>query len=121
MLAQHFLIDIAMVVGETKKYAACLLFVDHQGLKRLKKEHKMQDVEDAEFLKSEVVEDEVRKLIDNVNNKVNSWERLVRYHFILDIPSVEGGELTPTLKLRRNTILEKYKANVEEIYGESGS
>jgi long-chain acyl-CoA synthetase len=116
MLNQHPLVDMAMVIGEKKKYAACLLFVDHAGVDRLKKELKKETLSDEELLAQERVKKDMETLLQNVNQRINHWEKLVKYKFILDKPSIEGGELTPTLKLRRNNILNKYEAVVEAIY-----
>lgn len=116
MLNQHPLVDMAMVIGEKRKYAACLLFVDRAGISRLRKELKKESIPDEELLDLDTVKKDMQALLNNVNQKINRWEKLVKYKFILDTPSIEGGELTPTLKLRRNNILNKYEDVVEAIY-----
>lgn len=116
MLNQHPLVDLSMVIGEKRKYAACLLFVDHAGLKRLRKETGQSEVSDEELLESEKVRREMEVFLDSVNKRINHWEKLVKWKFIMDAPSIENGELTPTLKLRRSNILEKYEDVVEAIY-----
>lgn len=116
MLNQHPLVDMAMVIGEKRKYAACLLFVDHAGISRLRKELQKDSIPDEELLALDKVKKDMDILLETVNQKINRWEKLVKYKFIFDTPSIEGGELTPTLKLRRNNILNKYENVVEAIY-----
>lgn len=118
MLTQHPLIDIAMVIGEKQKYASSLLFPDMQAIKRLKKEHEMLNISDEEFLSSPFVKSEMESLMERVNKKINSWEKLVKYRFIMAQPTIESGEMTPTLKLKRSIILQKYQDVVDNIYGE---
>lgn len=118
MLCQHPLIDQAMAVGEKKKYAACVLFPDFGAMKRIKKEQGAENLSDEEFLKTPYVKSEMENLLKKVNQKINSWEKLVNYRFILAIPTIEAGELTPTLKLKRDVIHQKYHNEIESIYSE---
>lgn len=118
MLSQHALVDMAMAIGERQKYASCLLFPDMQAIKRLKKDQGKVDVSDVEFLESPFVKDEMESLLERINERINAWEKLVQYRFIMEIPTIESGELTPTLKLKREVILQKYQDVVENIYGE---
>nr|NGX43073.1 Long-chain-fatty-acid--CoA ligase FadD15 [Chlamydiota bacterium] len=118
MLCQNPLIDMAMVIGEKRKYASCLLFPDMGALKRIQKEQKMEDLSDEEFLKSPYVVEEIEKLLEKINKRINSWERVVKHRFILEAPTIEGGEMTPTLQLKRDIILQKFQDVVSNIYGE---
>lgn len=116
MLNQHPLVDMSMAIGEKRKHAACLLFPDFVALKRYRKELKNEVISDEELLNSPEVQEQMQDLLENVNGRINHWERLVKWKFIMETPSIESGELTPTLKLRRKTILEKYGDLVDAIY-----
>lgn len=118
LLCQHRLVDLAMIVGERRKYATCFLFPERSVLKRLKKEKKQESTPDEDFLESPFVQKEMETLLEHVNKKINSWEKLVKWKFILKTPTIEDGELTPTLKLKRGVILENNEELVEEMYGE---
>ncbi len=116
MLNQHPLVDMSMAIGEKQKYAACLLFPDFIALKRLKKELKKEEISDEELLNSTEVQKQMQELLENVNARINHWERLLKWKFVMETPSIEDGELTPTLKLRRGRILEKHEDVVNSIY-----
>jgi long-chain acyl-CoA synthetase len=118
ILTQHPLIDMAMVIGEKRKYAAALLFPDLAAVRRFKKEQKMENLTDEKFLKTPFVENEMEGLLKKANQKTNSWERLLKYRLIMTIPTIENGELTPTLKLKRDVIFQKYQDIIESIYTE---
>jgi len=58
----------------------------------------------------------IQKQIDEVNETLPRYEQ-IKYYKVLDKPfSVESGELTPTLKLKRRIVLEKYKDEIENMY-----
>jgi long-chain acyl-CoA synthetase len=55
--------------------------------------------------------------IDTVNEQFAKWEKVKQFRLTPDVWSVEGGHLTPTMKLRRKIVKQKYKHLYEEIYG----
>jgi long-chain acyl-CoA synthetase len=115
-ISQAPLIDMAMVIGENQPHASVLLFPDKNVLQNLKQLHNKVDLSDEEFLKSRFVIAEMEELLKELNSELNHWERIHDYRFILETPTIEGGELTPTMKLRRKKILEKYQNIVSDIY-----
>ncbi len=58
----------------------------------------------------------MENLFQDLNSHLNHWEHIHDYRFILKTPTIESGELTPTMKLRRKKILEKYRNIVSDIY-----
>lgn len=115
-LSKAPLIETAMVVGEDKKFVSCLLFPDFEVVKKLKKSNHMDEMSDEEFLKSPFIHEKMNELLKELNSKLNSWEQIQAYCFIPVVLSIEGGELTPTLKVRRNIILKKYQEQVDAMY-----
>ncbi|MEX1013189.1 MAG: long-chain fatty acid--CoA ligase [Waddliaceae bacterium] len=117
LLRLHTLVDMAFVVGEGHSAAACLLFPDIEVVHRLKQECQATDLTDEEFLESEEMQKQTQAIIDQVNGKINQWERIAYYRLILEPLSVEKGELTPsTMKIRREVVLDKYHDLIESIY-----
>ena len=57
-------------------------------------------------------------LIDNINKHLNKWEQIRAFRFILSPLTVESGELTPSMKIRRDVVAQKYKALIDEMYPE---
>lgn len=110
------LVEMAMVIGEGKKHVSCLLFPDYDVMRQWKKMHNLMNLSDEEFLESPVAKEEIQRLIEQVNSKINNWEHIFQYRFILEKPTVDGGELTPTLQLRRRVVLDKYQDLVDSIY-----
>lgn len=117
-LTKDPLIDMAMVIADRRSYATCLLFPDLDKVKKMQANLKMEDFSIEEFLKSPEVDQYVRKLLNSINRHLNHWEELRDYRIIFNHPSIEGGELTPTMKLRREVIEKKYIDLINSMYSE---
>ena len=61
----------------------------------------------------------IQEEVDHLNAKFGNWEKIKRFELTPDVWSIDGGQLTPTLKLRRKIVLEMYKPLYEKIYGQS--
>ncbi|MGQ3088198.1 MAG: long-chain fatty acid--CoA ligase, partial [Flavobacterium sp.] len=60
----------------------------------------------------------IKEEIDEVNKKFGHWEQVKKFEITPDLWSVDGGEMTPTLKLKRKAIKEKYQKLYDKIYRE---
>ena len=58
----------------------------------------------------------IQEEIDRLNDKFGNWEKIKRFELTSDIWSIEGGHLTPTLKLKRKIVMEKYIDLFHKIY-----
>ncbi len=113
---ESFLIDHIMVIGENKKTVSALIvpaipsltaWCEQQGLAFQTKE---------EMLKSQQVMKKFAELRDEFNKKFSEVERVKKFILVPDEWTVDTGEITPTLKLKRKVIQEKYKQVIAEIY-----
>jgi long-chain acyl-CoA synthetase len=110
------LIDMAMVVAEGRKFVSAVLFPNQEILDSLKASHNSMHMTDEEFLNSSFVRKEMNKLFDELNKHLNHWEQVRAYCFVPHPPSIELGELTPSLKLRREVIMKKYAHLIDALY-----
>ncbi|HEV8051654.1 MAG TPA: long-chain fatty acid--CoA ligase [Parachlamydiaceae bacterium] len=117
-LGRYPLIDMSMVVAEGRKFASCLLFPNLDVLKREKAKHKAENLSDEEYLKSDHIRKDINKLIHEVNNHLNHWEEIHAYRFILEPLTIQKGELTPSMKIRREVVAKKYGQIIDEMYEE---
>lgn len=113
------LIEAAMVIAEGRKYVTALLFANKDVLDHLKMTRHLQNMSDGDFLESDFVKNEMKVLIDNINEHLNSWEKIQEYRFISHAPSIESGECTPTLKLRREVIMKNHQSLIDSMYREA--
>lgn len=117
-LCESPLIDAAVVIGEKKKFASCLLFPDVNVVRRMKAKLNYADKSDNDFMETDVVKKEIKSIIDSVNSNINNWEKIQQYRIVMEPLTINNGELTPTLKIRRDVVIKKYQQLVNEMYGE---
>ena len=116
MKESHF-IDQIMVVGDGQKFVAALIQPAFDNALKWAAEngHDIKSAEDV--AKSKIIRTRIREDIDKFNRDFSHVEQIKDFRMVPDVWSVESGELTPTMKLRRKVVLEKYRGVVEEIYG----
>jgi long-chain acyl-CoA synthetase len=109
-------IDQVCLIGDAKKYISALIVPDFQELHRFSKHNGIPAFSDKELVASEQIKELIKKQVDEVNETLPRYEQ-IKYYKILDKPfSIESGELTPTLKLKRRIVFEKFKDEIENMY-----
>lgn len=109
-------IDQVVVIGNQKKFCSALIVPAYDNvIKRLKRD----GYKPSEPLsKDEKINDLIQKEVDKTNKHLSPWETIKKY-VLLDEPlSIDGGELTPTQKVKRPVVHEKYKKQIDLIYEE---
>lgn len=115
-LNQLFFVDTSLAIVEDRPYVSCLLFVDRDLLAALKKRLGLAHLSDEELLQTDYMQKEWSRALAQINARLNHWERIRAYRFILHKASIEGGEFSPAMKLRRPYIHTKYQDLIEEMY-----
>ena len=109
-------IDSIIVIGENQKFAAALIVPDFNHLKSwcVVKGHEYTNNE--EMVKSSVIFNRIKREIDKYNKYFGDTEKIKKYEIIDFEWTEKTGELTPTLKLKRKFIYEKYKNIIDKIF-----
>jgi long-chain acyl-CoA synthetase len=108
----------AAIIAEGKKFVSCLLFADFEIMDKYKSKFNAVNLSDEEFLSGKIIADKINNLIAKINAELNHWEQIQKYYLAKEPISVESGELTPSMKLRRSVVEEKYRDVIEEFYKE---
>ena len=95
-LTNSEIIEQAVVYGDSKPYLVCLLVINKD--------------------KKNYSNEEIKVEIEKINKKLSKIENIKKYFLIDESFSIENGMLTPTLKLKRFKIIQKYKNNFENLY-----
>lgn len=119
-MKQSRFIEQIMVIGDGEKMPAAFIQPSFDFIKEWGKIHSITiGTTNEEIISNLKVIERIQEEIDLLNHKFGNWEQIKRFELTPDIWSIEGGHLTPTLKLRRKIVLEKYKNLYSKIYGHS--
>jgi long-chain acyl-CoA synthetase len=116
-MKQSLFIEQIMVIGDGEKMPAAFIQPSFDIIREWAKKHQ-EDVGDLneEIASNPKVIARIQKEIDSINEKFGNWEKIKRFELTPNVWSIEGGELTPTLKLKRKVVREKYKELYDKIY-----
>lgn len=109
-------IDNIMVVGENQKFAAALVVPDFNHLRSWCKIKDVEYTTDSGMVADQQIRARLMKVIDLYNKEFGATEQIKKVEFMNTEWSTSSGELTPTLKLRRSVINEKYKQQIEKLF-----
>jgi len=116
LLKQYPLIGQAAAIGDKRKYVAALIVLDAEAAPAWAKANGVAFTDIASFACEPRVVAEVQRAVDDVNSKVSNVEAIKRFTVLPTEWTVDGEELTPTLKLKRRVIVEKYAGEIESLY-----
>lgn len=116
-LRAHPLVSHCMVVGDNRPYVAALVTIDEESLPHWKKQHdRSADVTLADLKDDPEFVADIQQAVDEANKAVSRAEGIRRFR-ILDADFTEaGGQLTPSLKLRRSVVVKECAADIEALY-----
>lgn len=115
-MKESMLIEQLAVIGENKKFVAALVVPAVEGLKDWCKNNSIEFNSLEEVAKNEKVIKAYEEEINQYNQDFGRWEQVKRFTLLPQEWSVESGELTPTMKLKRRVIYDRYKNEIEELY-----
>lgn len=110
------LIEQIMVLGENRKFPAALVVPNFETLKGWCRVKGIEYGSNETIVENKEVHEKFRKLIDEANKEFGKWEQVKQFALLPKEWSIDGGELTPKLSLKRKVILEKNKEIIEKIY-----
>jgi long-chain acyl-CoA synthetase len=112
---QHPLVSQCVVIGDRRPYLVALLTLDPEEAVKFAGEHGLGDDPDA-IASSEQVRHAIEDHIEKMNQKFARVEQVKKFKILPRDLSQEGGELTPTMKVKRNVVADKYAADIESLY-----
>ena len=116
-LKQSRFIEQAMVVGDGEKMPGAFIQINFTFVREWLKRHgETQIFTDIELTKDQRVRERIGKEIERINKRLGKWEQVKVFELTPDEWSIDAGHLTPTLKLKRRIILEKYKDIYNKFY-----
>jgi long-chain acyl-CoA synthetase len=112
---QHPLVSQCVVIGDRRPYLVALVTLDPEEAVKFASEHGLGDDPDA-IASSEQVRHAIEDHIEKMNQKFARVEQVKKFKILPRDLSQEGGELTPTMKVKRNVVADKYASKIESLY-----
>ena len=115
-MKENYFIEQMMVVGAEKKFVAALIVPSYTHLKPWCKENDITFSSNNELVKNAKVIELYQSIINNYNPEFNHVEQVKKITLLPNEWSIDSGELTPTGKMKRKVITEKYKTEIDKMY-----
>ena len=110
------LIEQVMVIGANEKFASALISPNFPLLHDWCAEHKIHYENNEELIQIQQVVEKIQKEVSEINKSLGSHEQISRIRLVKEEWTPATGELSPTLKLRRNIVASKYQHLIDDIY-----
>jgi long-chain acyl-CoA synthetase len=115
-LKESTFVEQIMVVGAERKFVGALIVPAFPNLKDWARKQGIADMPNEELIKQPKVLDMFRELVDSFNKYFNHVEQIKKFELLPHEWSIETGEMTPKLSIKRKVVMEKYHQAIEHIY-----
>ncbi len=111
-----FIEQIMVVGGDDYKYVAALIVPSFEQIFAWAKDNGLQQLNHSEIVDNSKIKDLINAEVEKYNQQFGKWEQIKKITLLSEEWSVETGELTPTMKLKRKVIYEKYQHKVNDLF-----
>ncbi len=108
----------AVLIGDKRKYISALIVPDFEVLTKWAERNGIEFSSNEDLIEKQLVKDLIQREIEKVNHDLARYEQVKKFALLPHELSQEGGELTPTLKVKRRIVNEKYKEIIDSLYAE---
>ena len=106
-----------MVIGEGEKMPAALIQPNFEFITDwIERKHKNIEKSMTSICASEIIQKRIQKEVNEANEHFGKWEQIKKFELTPEVWSIDEGHLTPTMKMKRKVIKERYKNRIENIY-----
>jgi long-chain acyl-CoA synthetase len=116
MLKADPFISQAMVYGDRKPYPVALITLNPDELTKFARDHGIVATDPAVLVRHPKIVDRVNRTIEEKNSQLQSYAKIKKFTILPMDFTQDGGELTPTLKVKRKVVSNKYLGAIEELY-----
>jgi long-chain acyl-CoA synthetase len=109
-------ISDAVVIGDRRKFLTCLVMIDYDNVSKFAQDENVPFTDFTSLCRAREINALIRAEIEKVNREVARVETIKQFRLIEQQLTAEDDELTPTMKLRRKFVNEKYKEMIEGMY-----
>ncbi len=116
LLQQSKFVDQIVLIGDKRRFNTALIVPDFDSLKEYAREHHVIFSSEKELSVNEKINDAIREDINKLQKDIAKYEQVRRFKLLGEPFTIESGELTPTLKIKRKVVEQKYADLIEAMY-----
>jgi long-chain acyl-CoA synthetase len=109
-------IEQVMVIGENQKFASAIISPDFNFLHNWAMRHGIEFRDNAELIQNQKVIERYQRVVNEMNKQLGQTEQIKRFRLVQEEWAPTTGELSPTLKLKRKFLAQRYRTIIEEIF-----
>ncbi|WP_441710584.1 hypothetical protein [Fulvivirga maritima] len=114
--AESLLIDQIMIVGEGQKFPGALIVPNFEKLRTWCELHDLAYTTDSEMISNPQVVDKYEREVAGLNESFAQYEKIKKFRLLPQHWTIENGEVTPKLSLKRKIIIKNYQSVIDSIY-----
>ena len=107
-----------MVHGEGRKFVSALITLDPETIATWAEHHGLGGTSPAELATDPAVQELIQQAVDTLNGKLERWETIKKFVVLPRDLTVEDGELTPSMKVRRKAVERKFMDELDRLYAD---
>ncbi len=111
------LISQALIIGDQRRYVIALITLDKDSAISFAMENSIEFKDYQDLLENKKMIRAIKDIVAEANSTLASFESIKKFKILPEDFTVEGGELTPSMKIKRRVIEEKYSSEIEMLYG----
>jgi long-chain acyl-CoA synthetase len=111
------IVSQCMVVGDQRPFIGCLVTLDAESLPGWLKANGKPEMSIEQAAEDDAVKAEIQRAVDEANKAVSKAEAIRKFTILKVDWTEEGGQMTPSLKLKRSVVMKEFAADVDELYG----
>jgi long-chain acyl-CoA synthetase len=116
LISQSEFVEQVVIVGDRRKFVSALVVPDFERLRSWAKEQGLDESDRARLIADKRVIDMMKAEVNRLTRDLADYEKVKRISLLPDEFTIDGGELTPTLKVRRRAVEQKYQTVIESLY-----
>ncbi|MFP6581187.1 MAG: long-chain fatty acid--CoA ligase [Candidatus Hydrogenedentota bacterium] len=119
LITREPIISQVVVIGDRRRFLSALITLSTEGLEELRESDEFSGMSVDEIRETESIQSRIEDSVNQANSELARYENIRKYEILPEEFTIESGELTPTMKIKRRVVFENYDSVIEGFYAEA--